>query len=175
MLDRVIGIPPVTLLARNGRVLVTGCLGARPETIREAAQLVLQASAMGQGGEIFILDMGEPVRILDLAKHMLNLSGLKPFVDVDIVFTGIRPGEKLIEELQITEESMNKTRHPKIFIGMIAAYPEEKVDQALARLALLSQNGHERELRTYLSELLPEAQFKDSPMSAVASAGSLRR
>ena len=139
-------------------------------TIREAAQLVLQASAMGQGGEIFILDMGEPVRILDLAKHMLNLSGLKPFVDVDIVFTGIRPGEKLIEELQITEESMNKTRHPKIFIGMIAAYPEEKVDQALARLALLSQNGHERELRTYLSELLPEAQFKDSQMSAVASA-----
>ncbi|MDQ2922319.1 MAG: polysaccharide biosynthesis protein [Acidobacteriota bacterium] len=138
-------------------------------TIGEAAQLVLQASAMGQGGEIFILDMGEPVCILDLAKHMLNLSGLKPFVDVDIVFTGIRPGEKLIEELQITEESMNKTRHPKIFIGKIAAYPEEKVSQALARLAVLSQNGHERELRSYLSELLPEAQFKDSQMRAVAS------
>jgi FlaA1/EpsC-like NDP-sugar epimerase/lipopolysaccharide/colanic/teichoic acid biosynthesis glycosyltransferase len=131
-------------------------------TIREAAQLVLQASAMGQGGEIFILDMGEPVRILDLAKHMLNLSGLKPFVDVDIVFTGIRPGEKLIEELQITEESMDKTRHPKIFIGKIAAYPQDKVRVALDRLALLSENGHERELRSYLSELLPEAQFKNS-------------
>ena len=110
--------------------------------------------------------------ILDLAKHMLNLSGLKPFVDVDIVFTGIRPGEKLIEELQITEESMNKTRHPKIFIGMIADYPEAKVGQALERLALLSQNGHEVELRSYLSELLPEAQFRDSQMSAVATAAA---
>lgn len=141
-------------------------------TIREAAQLVLQASAMGQGGEIFILDMGEPVRILDLAKHMLNLSGLKPFVDVDIVFTGIRPGEKLIEELQITEESMNKTRHPKIFIGKIAAYPQEKVSQALEHLAVLSQNGHERELRSYLSELLPEAQINDSQMRVASATGT---
>ncbi|HVQ38833.1 MAG TPA: polysaccharide biosynthesis protein [Pyrinomonadaceae bacterium] len=140
-------------------------------TIREAAQLVLQASAMGQGGEIFILDMGEPVRILDLAKHMLNLSGLKPFVDVDIVFTGIRPGEKLIEELQITEESMNKTRHPKIFIGKIAAYPQEKVRIALDHLAVLSKNGHETELRNYLGELLPEAQFNNSGKKAAASAG----
>jgi FlaA1/EpsC-like NDP-sugar epimerase len=141
-------------------------------TIREAAQLVLQASAMGHGGEIFILDMGEPVRILDLAKHMLNLSGLKPSVDVDIVITGIRPGEKLIEELQITEESMNKTRHPKIFIGKIAPYSEEKVQQALANLSELSQNGHERELRSYLGELLPEAQFKDSQLSSAASAST---
>lgn len=126
-------------------------------TIPEAVQLVLQAGALGKGGEIFILDMGEPVRILDLAKEAISLSGLRPFEDIEIAFTGTRPGEKLFEELAITEESISKTRHPKIFIGKIAAYSEEKVSQALNQLALLSTDGRERELRKYLSELLPEA------------------
>ena len=71
-------------------------------TIPEAAQLVLQAGAMGEGGEIFILDMGEPVRILDLAEEMITLTGLRPYDDIDIVFTGLRPGEKLFEELELS-------------------------------------------------------------------------
>jgi FlaA1/EpsC-like NDP-sugar epimerase len=130
-------------------------------TIPEAAQLVLQAGAMGEGGEIFILDMGEPVRILDLAKDTITLSGFKPYEDIDIIFTGVRPGEKLFEELDTAGEQVSKTRHPKIFIGKIAAYTEEQVSQALERLATLAQDGHEPELRQYLNELLPEAALKN--------------
>jgi FlaA1/EpsC-like NDP-sugar epimerase len=128
-------------------------------TIPEAAQLVLQAGALGEGGEIFILDMGEPIKILDLAKDTITLSGLKPHEDIEIIFTGVRAGEKLFEELEITEERLARTRHPKIFIGKIAAYPEETVRQALTRLTILSQDGQERELRLFLSELLPEAKL----------------
>jgi FlaA1/EpsC-like NDP-sugar epimerase len=128
-------------------------------TIPEAAQLVLQAAAMGEGGEIFVLDMGEPVRILDLAKDTITLSGLKPFEDINIVFTGIRAGEKLSEELVMSEEQITKTRHPKIFIGKIATYSEEKVRYALNRLAALCKEGPERELRGFLNELLPSAQL----------------
>jgi FlaA1/EpsC-like NDP-sugar epimerase len=129
-------------------------------TIPEAAQLVLQASAIGKGGEIFILDMGEPVNILDLAKDTITLSGLKPNEDIDIVFTGIRPGEKLFEELETNGEHMLRTQHPKIFIGRLAAYPAHKLDHALNRLAILAANGWDRELRKFLSELVPEAQLQ---------------
>jgi len=129
-------------------------------TIPEASQLVLQAGAIGEGGEIFVLDMGEPVRILDLAKETITLSGLKPFEDVDIVFTGLRPGEKLFEELQLTEERLTKTRHSKIFIGKIAAAPSAVVQDALERLTILSRTGAEDELREFLNELLPEARLK---------------
>ena len=129
-------------------------------TIPEAVQLVLQASAMAQGGEIYILDMGEPVRILDLAKDTITLSGFKPFEDIDIVFTGIRPGEKLFEELEMTEEHLAKTRHPKIFIGKIGTYPDETVRDALQKLAILSQDGEEQDLRRFFNELLPEARLR---------------
>lgn len=126
-------------------------------TIPEAAQLVLQSGAMGKGGEIFILDMGEPVRILDMAKETIMLSGLRPYEDIDIIFTGIRAGEKLYEELEMTDEQMTKTRHPKIFIGKIGAYPEEHVYHALQRLAVLTRHERETEIRSFLNELLPEA------------------
>ncbi len=154
-------------------------------TIPEAAQLVLQAGTMGEGGEIFILDMGEPVRILDLARDVITLSGLKPYDDIDIVFTGVRPGEKLFEELQYNEETMTKTRHPKIFIGKIAAYPEETVSQALRRLNALARRGDEFGLRRSLIDLLPEAQLEveaalgnnghfDPPGSALTAAASVK-
>lgn len=128
-------------------------------TIPEAAQLVLQAGAMGEGGEIFILDMGKPVRILELAKMAITLSGLRPYSDIDIVFTGMRAGEKLYEELELTKERTSRTRHPKIFIGKIDAYPQEKMRYAVERLTMLAESGSEVEIRRFLNELLPEARL----------------
>ena len=142
-------------------------------TIPEAAQLVLQAGAMGEGGEIFVLDMGQPVKILDLAKDTITLSGLKPFEDIDIVFTGIRPGEKLFEELEVRDECLTKTRHPKIYIGKIASYPADAVRGALERLAALSENELDGELRAFLSEFLPEASLVNGHSSRAAVADSL--
>jgi FlaA1/EpsC-like NDP-sugar epimerase len=129
-------------------------------TIPEASQLVLQAGAMGGGGEIFILNMGEPVRILDLAKQTILLSGLRPHEDIDIVFTGVRPGEKLFEELETTEEELIKTLHPKIFIGKISAYPHDVIQQALHRFTVLAAKGWSEELRGELNDLLPESRLE---------------
>lgn len=126
-------------------------------TIPEAAQLVLQAGAMGAGGEIFILDMGEPVRILDMAKDMIRLFGLRPFEDIDIIFTGMRPGEKLFEELQTDAETVTATRHPKILIGQIAGYADDAVAAALDEIRDVAVDGNERELRAFLNRFLPEA------------------
>jgi len=84
-------------------------------TIPEAVQLIIQAGAMGAGGEVFVLDMGTPVKIIDLAKNMIELSGLKPGIDIQIEVVGIRPGEKLHEELWSGDEQPEPTRHPKIY------------------------------------------------------------
>ncbi len=128
-------------------------------TIPEAAQLVLQAGGIGRGGEIFILDMGEPVRILDLAVDTITLSGLKPYEDIDIIVTGMRPGEKLFEELAVTEEQITKTLHPKIYIGNIVTYPEDKVAEGLRRLGECARLGDERRIREFMADFLPEAQL----------------
>ena len=119
---------------------------------------------MGEGGEIFILDMGEPVRIVDLARDMITLNGLEPDEDIAIEFTGIRPGEKLFEELQTDAESIAKTRHPKIFIGKLNSYPLGKLDGALDHLRELSSKGEDAEIRSFLNAILPEAQL-DTPAS----------
>jgi FlaA1/EpsC-like NDP-sugar epimerase len=89
-------------------------------TISEAVSLVLQAAALAEGGEIFVLDMGEPVKIVELAEEMIALSGLRPYEDIPIVFTGIRPGEKLFEELDVSERSAYKTGHTRIFVSRIS-------------------------------------------------------
>lgn len=128
-------------------------------TIPEASQLVLQAAAMGQGGEIFVLDMGEPVRIVDLAHEMITLSGLKPNEDVDIVFTGIRPGEKLYEEVGTDAENVSPTGRPKILIGKISPSAPEDVGRALEELRRLADDGGEEAIRRCLSALLPDAQL----------------
>jgi FlaA1/EpsC-like NDP-sugar epimerase len=85
-------------------------------TIPEASQLVLQASTMGQGGEIFVLDMGKPVKIVDLAKNLIRLSGLEPDRDIPVIFTGLRPGEKMYEEIMLDGEGMKATPHHKIHV-----------------------------------------------------------
>ena len=86
-------------------------------TIPEAVRLVLEAGAMGNGGDIFVLDMGNPVKILDLAENLIKLSGFIPYRDIEIKFTGLRPGEKLYEELLMDEEGVRKTDNRKIFVG----------------------------------------------------------
>jgi FlaA1/EpsC-like NDP-sugar epimerase len=126
-------------------------------TIPEASQLVLQAGALGEGNEIFILDMGEPVRILDLAEDMIRLSGLEPYEDIDIKFTGIRKGEKLFEELEITGENLLKTKHPKIFIGRIATYSSEDVASMVSNFAKAVAESDEAKIRALFNHFLPEA------------------
>ncbi len=130
-------------------------------TIPEASGLVLQAGALGTGGEIFILDMGEPVKILDLAEDMIRLSGLKPYEDIDITFTGIRKGEKLYEELEITGENLLKTRHPKIFIGKIATYDDEAVTQIIQQFRQAVGENDEAKIRALFNRFLPEAKITE--------------
>ena len=139
-------------------------------TIPEAAQLVLQASALGQGGEVFILHMGEPVKILDLAETLITLSGLKPYEDIQIVETGMRLGEKLYEELSFEAEETIPTSHRKIFINKLPTVEPDTVRVALKVLARLVDDRNEDELRRFLSDLLPESQ-----LSAPATASTRKR
>ena len=129
-------------------------------TIPEASQLVLQAGAIGKGGEIFILDMGEPVRIVQLAEDLIRLSGLQPYEDIDIIFTGVRPGEKLFEELEISGEGLVRTQHAKIFIGKIASYAPAEVKQMLARFNGAVERADVLEVRQLFNEFLPEASIE---------------
>jgi len=112
-------------------------------TIPEACMLVLEAGAMGEGGEIFIFDMGEPVKIVDLARKMIRLAGFKPEIDIKIIFTGLRPGEKLYEELLNQKEITHKTHNPKIMIATVQEYEFENVSidiDELIRYSFLCKN-----------------------------------
>ena len=130
-------------------------------TIPEAAQLVIQTGAMAFGGEIFILDMGQPVRIMDLAENMIELSGYKPYVDIDIKIIGLRPGEKLYEELLMAEEGIKQTRHSKIFIGQptqMNSAMEKLLSSDCAGLVNLNQNLSEmtdEKVKEWLTQIVP--------------------
>ena len=146
-------------IANGGPVTVT-----HPEIIRyfmtipEAVSLVLEAGAYAKGGEIFILDMGEPVKILDLAENMIRLSGLTPGEDIEIKFTGLRPGEKLYEELLIDEENKKETENKRIFIGNPKMMPIDEFSKLIAELdrAAFSENPHIREV---VKKLVPEYKY----------------
>jgi FlaA1/EpsC-like NDP-sugar epimerase len=125
-------------------------------TIPEASQLVLQAGAMGTGGEIFILDMGEPVKIVDLARDLIKLSGFRPGIDIEIRFSSIRPGEKLFEQLATDAEHADKTKHPQIFIGRIAAPVWAEVSRGVDELLALAEGCPAAQIRDALRALVPE-------------------
>ena len=127
--------------------------------IPEASQLVMTAGAMAKSGELFVLDMGNPVKILDLAENMIRLSGLRPYKDIDIVEIGLRPGEKLYEELLIKTEEMEKTENKMIFIERDTPLSREAVEEKLdvLRNALLSvrKSGNKEVIRKALMQVVP--------------------
>lgn len=124
-------------------------------TIPEASQLVLQAATMGKGGEIFVLDMGEPVKIVDLAKELITLSGFSPDEDIEIKFTGMRPGEKLFEELSIAGEDMQPTSHPKIAIWKNIIKDREKLRAGINELVTIAKSSSYDEIVKKIKEIVP--------------------
>ena len=125
-------------------------------TIPEACQLVLEAGAMGKGGEIFIFDMGKSVKILDLAKKMIQLSGFVPRRDIDIVFTGLREGEKLYEELLNQKENTIKTHHEKIMIAKVEEYSYVEINKYIELFDDLVNDPNELKMVALMKELVPE-------------------
>jgi FlaA1/EpsC-like NDP-sugar epimerase len=155
-------------IARGGPVTVT-----HPEITRffmsipEAAQLVLQAGSMGQGGEIFVLDMGEPVKIAELARDMIRLSGLSEDA-IKIVFTGLRPGEKLYEELLADEEQTRPTPHPKLRIAKARDVEPGWLEAVLSWLRqerVLEDVEVRRDLRKWVPEYAPPARVVLRPVA----------
>lgn len=149
-------------IAQGGPVTVTD-----PEmrryfmTIPEATQLVLQAGTMGRGGEVFILDMGTPVRIERLARDLIELSGLRPDQDIQIAYTGIRPGEKLFEELATDEENAAKTRHSKIFIGKVRSTDHGPLVARLDQLRATLDDMDVEAVEQFFKEIVPEFDHPD--------------
>ncbi len=125
-------------------------------TIPEASQLVLQAGAMGKGGEIYVLHMGEPVKIVDLARDMITLSGLKPGIDIEISFSGKRPGEKLFEELSYESELIGDTAHAKIGIWKLQSEDFGEITTGIDRLMKLADGAEPGQIRNALKEMVPE-------------------
>ncbi len=124
-------------------------------TIPEAAQLVIQAACYAKGGEIFILDMGKPVRIYDLAQNLIRLSGYIPNVDIKIEITGLRPGEKLYEELLMAEEGLTQTEHEKIFVGRPEFIGIDEIKKGLEALGEAIDDGDSEKVRTVLESVVP--------------------
>jgi FlaA1/EpsC-like NDP-sugar epimerase len=154
-------------IAEGGPVTVT-----HPDIIRyfmtipEAVQLVIQAGSMAKGGEIFILDMGEPVKIVDLARDLIKLSGFEPDKDIKIHYTGLRPGEKLYEELLLAEEGISQTRHEKIFIGKPVLIDSNELHNKLNWLKeTISKENTEDEIEKIMQSIVAEYKKADTQKS----------
>ena len=135
-------------------------------TIPEACQLVLEAGIMGKGGEIFIFDMGESIKIIDLAKKMIALNGLELDIDIEIKTTGLRPGEKLYEELLANEENIIKTHHPKIMIAKNREISKEKLDK-IEDLLMLIQHQDNQKIVKKMKVIVEEYVSKNSIYEAL--------
>jgi FlaA1/EpsC-like NDP-sugar epimerase len=152
-------------IKNGGPVTVT-----HPDIIRffmlipEACQLVLEAGTMGKGGEIFVFDMGKPVRIADLAKRMINLSGAK---DIEIKFTGLRDGEKLYEEVLNDAEQTKPTHHPKIKIAAVREYDYAEALKNEEELLELSKNYDDMAIVKKMKEIVPEYKSQHSKYEAL--------
>jgi FlaA1/EpsC-like NDP-sugar epimerase len=136
-------------------------------TIKEASQLVLEASVMGEESEIFVFDMGKSVKIIDLAKKMIYLSGLKEGVDIKIECIGLRPGEKLFEELLATEETTSKTHHPKILIGKSPSIDYEKITTYINEMMLCLDTRSINDAIRILKKMIPEYKSNNSTFSSL--------
>jgi FlaA1/EpsC-like NDP-sugar epimerase len=139
-------------------------------TIPEAVQLVLQAGALGRGGEVFVLDMGDPIRIVDIATDLIRLSGLTVGTDVEIKFTGMRPGEKLYEEMFFSAENVLATDHPKVLRARNGILPENIMRRIAALISAAESEHPDEEIRAHLRNLLPD--FHPHPTPALTLAGS---
>ncbi len=139
-------------------------------TIPEAVRLVLQAGSMGRGGEVFLLDMGEQVRIDDLARQLIRMAGLREGEDIEIVYTGLRPGEKLYEELHSDAERMRITRHERIMVWDLDAPPESELLQDVDELEARARNGDAAGVRLQLQRIVPEYR-EPTPESLAAPQG----
>jgi FlaA1/EpsC-like NDP-sugar epimerase len=136
-------------------------------TVPEAVILIIQAAAMGKGGEIFVLDMGQPVKIRDLASDLIRLSGLEPERDVEIVFIGLRPGEKLREELFTMHEQKQNTRHGQIFVALPDRQDYEKLQRDLAELEPLVRARDVGRIRELLRKIVPDCELDGSDSKSV--------
>jgi FlaA1/EpsC-like NDP-sugar epimerase len=159
-------------IARGGPITVT-----HPEmrryfmTIPEAVHLVLQAASMGEGGETFVLNMGEQVRILDLAEDLIRLSGLEPGRDVEIIFSGIRPGEKLSEDLWDEGAIYEKTGHPDIqrLDGQDSNLQGEALNTLVDELVRLARDGDDHSIINMMDELVPCSAIRKTPPPEITS------
>ena len=142
-------------------------------TIPEAVQLVIQAAALSEGGETFILDMGQPVRIIDLAHDLIRLSGLEPDKDIEIRYTGVRPGEKLFEELSTVGEGIERTKHPKIFTGTYDSPHLPGLRAQLETLGALCNSADPSAIRQILAQIVP--QYGDDTMQSAPRVSSWAR
>jgi len=155
-------------IARGGPVTVT-----HPEMVRyfmtipEAVQLVIQAGAFSEGGEIFVLDMGKPVKIVELAEDLIRFSGFEPYEDIEIEFTGIRNGEKLFEELMLMEEEVLATKHDRIFVGKALEYTQQELDHYFNELSRVMGAG-QLSIQVVLDEIVPSP-HRNHPLELVTS------